>query len=1360
MKNLIPQFIHDSYITGEMHGEFEAVSMFLDISGFTPMTERLMREGKEGAEVLSAILNDIFTPVIHAIYDRGGFISTFAGDAFTSVFPNVDNPMSVVYAAKLINKIFNEIGTQRTKYGDFELSVKLGLSSGIVNWGIIGSEKHKTYFLRGEAIDGCAYSEHHCSKMDIILDHLIHRRIGNKVETRSIDDGYFLLEEVNAKEGIIEPASISPMKDEVLRSFITYKVLESSQKGEFRNLVSVFISFKEPDSFNDLDRLTGTVIEETDGLDGYFNKIDFGDKGGVMLILFGAPVSHEDDIKRAVELIDNLKKGFGESIRAGLTFGIAYSGIVGSNMRCEYTALGDVINQSARFMMKAEWGSVWVSDMIYSKTQRLYNYNDLGEKTFKGKSQPIQVYELMDKTEYAETTLFEGEMVGRDDELVRLKEWAKPLDEGRFAGISYIYGDAGMGKSRLAFELTHDLRDHAETFLMQCDSILRKSMNPINYFMRNYFNQLSAHTDEERKDNFMMIYDMLLARLEMLDDERKNLLIQELRRTRSFLSALVGIYYEGSLYEQLEPKLRYENTLFAIRDLFRALSLFRPLIILIEDIQWLDTDSHKVFQTMTRSINDYPIMILATSRYNDDGTKPIINVDKSVKTNDMPVDKLTDDSVKHFIKVQFDGEVSNELVSFVNSKAENNPFYIEQICLYLKENNLILDQYGQKSITETQIEMPTDINAIIISRVDRLTIEIKEVIQLASVLGREVEVEILKSMIDLYKSILEGRDVSILFKQAEDEQIWSVLSELSYLFKHAMLREAVYEMQLRERLRRLHRLAAKSMVELYKDKDEKHIDIAYQYEKAEIFDKAKSYYEKAGDYFKKEYLNEEAIEVYDKLLALGINKAKRLDIIKKKADILDLTGRWNEAISFLEEGIILARDMGNKIKEGELTCSLGKLLINEGKTERAMGILSDIIELAREMNDMKLYSKAIGIMGMAHHKINDYDKAMEYYTERKKISKEIGDDEGYSAVLGNIGVLFSNKANFGKAKEYYDEFKKMCLKNNDRLGYSKAVYNIGILHWKKGEYEDAINCFNEMKKISLEIGNKEGYSQSLGPLGVINKTRGKYNIAMNYYKEQKNITLETGNKEGYITVLGNMGILYKTLGDYTKAETIYKEALQLSKEYGYKSEYSRHTGNLGNLYTEMGDFDKAIPCLEEKKKIDHEIGYKTGYSVAVGNIGIVHHEKKIYEKAMRYYDEAIEINIKQGTKIFICNFKYQKTKLLFEMGKIEKAKAVNDDNIELAVELKIPDLIFECSILRIKIDSTKNKSNAIKELEAILTEYEGDKEKVAKILYELWKLTGDISNRNKAKEMYQALYEKTPKYEYKKRIEEIDELMD
>ncbi len=176
MKNLTPKFILKKFKENQFNGTFKAATMFLDISGFTAMTQTLMKNGKEGAEILTEMINQVFTPSIDEIYNNEGFITAFVGDAFNAIFPE-KTELSVLFAASKINRIFNEIGFQNTKFGEFKLSVKIGISFGKVEWGIIQNEKQNTYYFKGDAIDNCSKCEKNCEKRDIVFDNNLKREI-------------------------------------------------------------------------------------------------------------------------------------------------------------------------------------------------------------------------------------------------------------------------------------------------------------------------------------------------------------------------------------------------------------------------------------------------------------------------------------------------------------------------------------------------------------------------------------------------------------------------------------------------------------------------------------------------------------------------------------------------------------------------------------------------------------------------------------------------------------------------------------------------------------------------------------------------------------------------------------------------------------------------------------------------------------------------------------------------------------------------------------------------------------------------------------------------------------------------------
>lgn len=385
MKNLIPHFIQEQFQQGNREGQFDALTMFVDVSGFTAMTQALMTHGHDGAEILAHILNTVFDRMVNAVYARGGFIASFAGDAFTAIFPltprmlpTETSGLHVAACAETIQAIFRRHGLQTTPYGQFTLQVKVGLSRGAVQWGIVGKRQH-AYFFRGEGVDACAASEHHAEKGDIIFDEQIDLLIAPETRTAEpVSDGYFRLRKLAPSALRQLPKLVLSRRPRLRRSiaahFLPDAVLHFAEQGEFRRVTPIFISFEGIAARIELDAWTTLVLDRLADYGGYFDHLDFGDKGGVMICGFGAPVAYENMAERALNCLNALKKDLTgcESLshlkfRAGVTYGMAYAGIAGGQKRCAYTFYGEVVNLAARLMMQAQWGEILLSEPVRQK---------------------------------------------------------------------------------------------------------------------------------------------------------------------------------------------------------------------------------------------------------------------------------------------------------------------------------------------------------------------------------------------------------------------------------------------------------------------------------------------------------------------------------------------------------------------------------------------------------------------------------------------------------------------------------------------------------------------------------------------------------------------------------------------------------------------------------------------------------------------------------------------------------------------------------------------------------------------------------------------------------------------------------
>lgn len=330
--NLIPYFIYEKYQAGQTDGRLKAITLFMDISGFTAMTQAFMRHGKEGAEELAQVINTIFEPIILAIYKHGGFVTGFAGDALTVIFPAFDEQAALAACATSLNiqSIVSTLKNYHTPFGSFELAIKQGLSAGLIEWGIIGPSEHKTHFFRGNAIDRCAEAEQQAAAGGIILDKAIRSLLPIEPVDLVINNGRFTqLKQIVSNLNLPKTTPQFPsLSEEFCHQFFQQDVWQYSGKGEFRLASIIFLAFQSDLSKTSLAQLVTQVIQECDQFGGHFSEVDFGDKGGLVLIYFGAPKAHENNLERALSYTLALSKKLNElklSYRVGITYGAVRS---------------------------------------------------------------------------------------------------------------------------------------------------------------------------------------------------------------------------------------------------------------------------------------------------------------------------------------------------------------------------------------------------------------------------------------------------------------------------------------------------------------------------------------------------------------------------------------------------------------------------------------------------------------------------------------------------------------------------------------------------------------------------------------------------------------------------------------------------------------------------------------------------------------------------------------------------------------------------------------------------------------------------------------------------------------------------
>jgi class 3 adenylate cyclase len=373
VQNLVPQFILEKYIQRQMSGHFAGVSLFADISGFTTVTNALMQHGYEAAETMADIMSAIFGPLVQYVHAYGGFIATFAGDAFTALFPiaeDGDNYMQALAAASSIQQYMAANPTRVTPYGNFPFTIKLGLGDGEVEWGILlpkdsGVSLEDTavkaaYFFSGPAVEAAAIAEHHAQSGNLILTPTVYERVQSFIKVVPIGGGDERHSRLLSADGLPSrlPAALSSLRvisEQIAceQAFIPTNILERTTNGDFRHVVSVFLKLMGIETGQDLALFMQSVFALQEQFGGYLNLVDFGDKGCNILLCWGMPASFENDIERALDFVLELGNHTPGTFRAGITYRPMYAGLAGSSDRGEFTCYGDGINLAARLMIAA-----------------------------------------------------------------------------------------------------------------------------------------------------------------------------------------------------------------------------------------------------------------------------------------------------------------------------------------------------------------------------------------------------------------------------------------------------------------------------------------------------------------------------------------------------------------------------------------------------------------------------------------------------------------------------------------------------------------------------------------------------------------------------------------------------------------------------------------------------------------------------------------------------------------------------------------------------------------------------------------------------------------------------------------------
>lgn len=606
--------------------------------------------------------------------------------------------------------------------------------------------------------------------------------------------------------------------------------------------------------------------------------------GDGVLVFFGAPVTHEDDPIRAVRAALEIQQaiaryadelqGFIETfqMRIGINSGTVVVGQVGSDMHMEYLAIGDAVNLAARLQSSAQPGGILISEATSRLVKASIELETQGTILVKGKAEPVAVFKVIRAKVSPEGSRgFEelySQMVGRETELELLRSALDALLKGH-GQILTIFGEAGIGKSRLVEEARKHTPD-------DCPALHWIEGRAVSY---------------GQNLSFWMIIQLLYSDLGLSDNDPEVKVRTALKRRISdlfaeqadevlpYLGHLLGITLDPELSEwlrQLDGKALKHQTLLTVSRYFQQLAQRQPTVIVLDDLQWVDPSSLEALEQVLQITDRAPLMLIILSRpereHKSWGLKLNAETNFAHRYTEIylkPLSKTDQNKMINGLLAAVD--LPNAIRHVILERAEGNPFYLEEIVRSLVEQGAFLPVGEEKASISAQpvkqlsdISIPDTLQGLLLARIDRLQDDVRNTLQLASVIGKSFLYLLLKSILNqkvpLEQHLSHLQRVDLIREKTR-------LPELEYMFKHSLTQEAAYNSLLLERRREFHLRIGEALEQLFADRKEQYLGLlAHHFDHAHSTEKAVHYYTQAGKQAARLTANQEAISYFNHAL--------------------------------------------------------------------------------------------------------------------------------------------------------------------------------------------------------------------------------------------------------------------------------------------------------------------------------------------------------------------------------------------------------------------------------------------------------------------------------------------------------------
>jgi predicted ATPase/class 3 adenylate cyclase/uncharacterized protein HemY len=902
-------------------------------------------------------------------------------------------------------------------------------------------------------------------------------------------------------------------------------------EGEWHNAVIVSLNLSPPPDANEeaLFETLSLIIPSLMAIAAEYGGATLRRQDGLTMV-FGAPAAYEDDAERAMQtalqILKELESPGGFAVPLGFSLGVARGDIVAGHLKSpfhtEFVVEGEPIRLAERVAEAAPQGRILVTDPVQRATERLFVFEPAPPAASVDLAH-LRLWQLSGAREQPRPARgvpgLEARLVGRESSLRAMGELAEGLSQG-FGGLIWIEGEAGIGKSRLMREFVASLPSH-DIRISRGSCSAQRSDHVFSAFIELLVGMVGAHPNSGQ--------DQIRGQI----DRAFRSWPQEARMAQPYVELLLGLEPSGSQGEQLArlaPDQLRQQTFVAMRRLLKILADEKPLVILLDDLHWIDTMSAELLQFLVNLVVSAPVLFVCAQRRQgaDAPNDRLARVQGLIpsQTVRLRLGRLSDAESRLLLSELLpEAQLPERLSGAVLDRSAGNPYFIEEFVRMLIERGY-LARYGghweaSGDLESGDLPIPSSLEALIHSRIDTLPPELKQLTGYAAVSGDPFEVTTLEwvsglSDIRHHLSRLASR---LLVRQEGDTGRWR--------FAHSMIGSVVYSSMLKAKRVAMHREVAHALETRWEGVEADHAEtLAYHFAQGEEGAKALNYLILAGERAAARSANEQAVRYFEQASQrLSEQPDPSIELrwrtLTGLGDAYRAVGRYQLSREALKDGLSLLR-------AGELsdmdTASLHRRL---GETGRKQGTL-DIAE--------DHFQTAMALLG----------EPADHATRM----------EAARILTGAAWVDF--------LRGQFQEARRACEAAQDHAEQTDAVIELaaaenilGGIYYRQGEWTPALHHTMRAMTLREQMGYTWGAASSMGNLGVLAVAAGHWDRARSFFERSLALRQEMGDVEGVVILRNNLGTLARLQGKLEEAESHYRESLALAKPF----EIGFHIGN-------------------------------------------------------------------------------------------------------------------------------------------------------------------------------------------------------